>query len=177
MIRRIYQRTVKSDLNKFKKEIDYLVAIIKSFRLPAGLLQGAMHIDIKPENLFFIGRRLSGVVDFDNSYTGSLLLDLANTIIGICARSGRLDFVKAKILLQSYQRRRRLSKKEITYLWPTLIFLFASHIYEDMYGYVFGYRSGRLPYRLIEWEMNRLFPAQLKLIQQYRQFNKMVFNI
>ncbi len=174
MIRHTYQRIVRSDLKKFKKEIDYLVTIIKSFRLPADLPQGAMHIDVKPENLFFTNSRLTGVVDFDNSYIGPLVLDLANTIMWNCARSGRLDFAKVKVLLKSYQRQRRLFQREINYLWPALIFLFASHIYEDMYGYVFGYRSGKLPYRLIEWEMNRLFPAQLKLIQQYEEFSKVV---
>lgn len=174
MIKKTYQHLITSSLRKYKKEIDYLITIIKIYRLSVNLPQGAIHIDIKPENLFFTGNKLTGVIDFDNAYTGPLVLDLANTIIWNCARSGKIDFTKMKILLSAYQKFRKLTLQEKQQLWSALNFLLASHIYEDMYGYVYGYNSKSLPLSLIDWEMDKLFPAQLQLMTKYDKFKKII---
>jgi len=173
MIEKTQAKIIKK-FNYHTQDIKYIISLIKKFRLPKILPSGAIHVDIRPGNIFYQKGKLSGVIDFDNFYYGPLVLDIANTIIWNCAREGFVNYNLTDKLLRGYEKNRKLTSKEKKYLWPALNFLFASHIYEDMYGSTFGYNSGKLPQSLIKWELKYLLPAQKKLLADQKKFDKLI---
>ena len=87
----------------------------------AALPRGVIHADLFPDNVFFDGDRLSGVIDFYFACTDALAYDVAVTLNAWCfAPDGTLDTAKVEALLAGYQRVRPLSAAELTAL-PILL--------------------------------------------------------
>ena len=84
---------------------------------PKFLPKGAVHADLFPDNVFFDGDKLSGVIDFYFSCTDTLAYDLMLTLNAWCFDTqGNLDVEKSATFLQNYHASRPLSKKEIAAL-------------------------------------------------------------
>ncbi|MFA6098041.1 MAG: phosphotransferase [Patescibacteria group bacterium] len=132
-----------------------ILKYVPSKKLPAG----AMHIDFKPENALFTGQKLTGVVDFDNSYNGPLVLDLANTIMWFCSKNGRFNLKAALIIFRSYQSVRALNQSEKRNFIKVLHFAFLSHILVDMYHLALG----KLPLGYIRWGIKNLLLTEKDL--------------
>ncbi|MFH1158378.1 MAG: homoserine kinase [Pseudomonadota bacterium] len=91
-----------------RKELEYLEK-----NLPKGLPAGAVHADLFPDNVFFTGRRLTGVIDFYFSCTETFAYDLMLTLNAWCfAPSGRPDAERMAALLGAYKKERPLSAAE-----------------------------------------------------------------
>ncbi len=91
-----------------RQELAYLEA-----HWPQGMPVGAIHADLFPDNVFFTGRKLTGVIDFYFSCTDSLAYDLMLTLNAWCFEpSGQLNPQKSTALLNAYQRERRLTLAE-----------------------------------------------------------------
>lgn len=87
----------------------------------AVLPSGAVHADLFPDNIFFDGESLSGVIDFYFACNDAFAYDLAITINAWCFdASHRYDKASAQALLAGYQSVRRLSDAEQEHL-PTLL--------------------------------------------------------
>jgi len=87
---------------------------------PRELPQGVIHADLFPDNVFFLGERISGLIDFYFACTDALAYDLAICLNAWCFGPDhvyRLDCGTA--LLAAYQRLRPLNKAE-TSAFPTL---------------------------------------------------------
>jgi homoserine kinase type II len=96
-------------------ELDHLATV-----WPAELPEGVIHADLFPDNVFFIGDRLSGIIDFYFACNDFLAYDIAVCLNAWCFESdGAFNATKARQLLQGYQRVRALSDAELTAL-PTL---------------------------------------------------------
>jgi homoserine kinase type II len=81
---------------------------------PKYLPRGAVHADLFPDNVFFKGDEVSGVIDFYFSCTDSLAYDLMLTLNPWCFDwKGELDKEKSRALLETYHRTRPLTKNEI----------------------------------------------------------------
>jgi homoserine kinase type II len=81
---------------------------------PKFLPHGAVHADLFPDNVFFEGDHLSGVIDFYFSCWDSLAYDLMLTLNAWCFDSqGVLDREKSTRLLHAYDAERALTKGEI----------------------------------------------------------------
>ena len=79
-------------------------------RLPAG----AVHVDLFPDNVFFEGEKMTGVIDFYFSCTESFAYDLMISLNAWCfEKTGNLDKKRSRSLLTTYQAVRPLSKTEI----------------------------------------------------------------
>lgn len=78
------------------------------------LPRGVIHADLFPDNVFFIGEALTGVIDFYFACTDYLAYDLAICLNAWCFEH-HTDFniTKAKCLLQAYSERRPLSEREL----------------------------------------------------------------
>lgn len=87
---------------------------------PAELPSAAVHVDLFPDNVFFMGDDVSGVIDFYFSCTDFLAYDLAVTLNAWSSNAGRFDDDKASALLGAYEARRPLSFDEKTAL-PLLL--------------------------------------------------------
>ncbi|MEK7569698.1 MAG: phosphotransferase [Patescibacteria group bacterium] len=108
--------TVKAGKNISNQKIKKAISLIKrdafKYKLPRSLPNGAMHLDISPSNVLFSGKKLTGVVDFDNSYKGPLVLDLGGALVWFGYSNGRFDFAKLRSLYKGYMTVRELGKEE-----------------------------------------------------------------
>ena len=89
-------------------------------RWPQDLPQGVIHADLFPDNVFFLGDRVSGLIDFYFACNDMLAYDLAVCLNAWCFETdGSFNVTKARALLQAYEKVRPLSKAEFDRL-PTL---------------------------------------------------------
>jgi homoserine kinase type II len=87
---------------------------------PRDLPQGVIHADLFPDNVFFLGDKLSGLIDFYFACTDALAYDLAICLNAWCFEPDHsYNVTKGKSLLQSYGAVRALSPSERAAL-PTL---------------------------------------------------------
>ena len=80
---------------------------------PADLPGGVIHADLFPDNVFFRGEALSGLIDFYFACTDFLAYDLAICLNAWCFESdGAFNATKARLLFSGYQRVRPLTAPE-----------------------------------------------------------------
>jgi homoserine kinase type II len=80
---------------------------------PQGLPQGVIHADLFPDNVFFLGDRLSGLIDFYFACTDTLAYDVAICLNAWCFEPDHsYNVTKGRMLLQAYDRLRPLSAAE-----------------------------------------------------------------
>jgi homoserine kinase type II len=80
---------------------------------PEGLPQGVIHADLFPDNVFFLGNKLSGLIDFYFACTDTLVYDVAICLNAWCFEPDHsYNVTKGRALLASYARTRPLSARE-----------------------------------------------------------------
>jgi homoserine kinase type II len=80
---------------------------------PAHLPQGVIHADLFPDNVFFLGDRLSGLIDFYFACTDTLAYDVAICLNAWCFEPDHAyNVTKGRALLQAYAAKRALSAAE-----------------------------------------------------------------
>jgi homoserine kinase type II len=80
---------------------------------PRDLPQGVIHADLFPDNVFFIGDRLSGLIDFYFACTDALAYDVAVCLNAWCFEPDlAYNMTKGRALLHGYMRKRPLSAPE-----------------------------------------------------------------
>jgi homoserine kinase type II len=80
---------------------------------PRRLPQGVIHADLFPDNVFFLGDRLSGLIDFYFACTDALAYDLAICLNAWCFEADHsYNVTKGRNLLQAYAAVRALSAEE-----------------------------------------------------------------
>jgi homoserine kinase type II len=80
---------------------------------PRGLPQGVIHADLFPDNVFFLGNALSGLIDFYFACTDTLVYDVAICLNAWCFEPDHsYNVTKGRALLASYARTRPLSPQE-----------------------------------------------------------------
>jgi homoserine kinase type II len=81
---------------------------------PRELPQGVIHADLFPDNVFFIGDRISGLIDFYFACTDALCYDLAVCLNAWCFdAAGTYDPEKGRALLGAYRATRPLAAAEV----------------------------------------------------------------
>ena len=79
-----------------------------------GLPHGVIHADLFPDNVFFEGDDVSGVIDFYFACNDALAYDVAITLNAWCfEQSGEFSPTKSKLLLSTYQKKRPFTVAEI----------------------------------------------------------------
>jgi homoserine kinase type II len=90
-------------------ELDHLESNI----WPENLPQGVIHADLFPDNVFFLGERLSGIIDFTFACNDILAYDVAICLNAWCFESDHsFNVTKARAFLNGYGRERKLSEAE-----------------------------------------------------------------
>jgi homoserine kinase type II len=80
---------------------------------PRDLPIGVIHADLFPDNVFFLGERVSGVIDFTFACTDMLAYDVAICLNAWCFESDcSFNVTKARAFLNAYGRVRKLSSAE-----------------------------------------------------------------
>jgi len=80
---------------------------------PGGLPEGVIHADLFPDNVFFLGEKLSGLIDFYFACTDTLAYDIAICLNAWCFELDHsYNVTKGRALLQGYVAARPLSIEE-----------------------------------------------------------------
>jgi homoserine kinase type II len=80
---------------------------------PKGLPRGQIHADLFPDNVFFLGDRVSGLIDFYFACTDLYAYDVAVCLNAWCFEpDGSFNVTKARLLLRAYAAVRPLSEAE-----------------------------------------------------------------
>jgi len=94
--------------NEIVKELDVLEK-----NWPRGLPEGVIHADLFPDNVFFLGDRLSGLIDFYFACTDTLAFDVAICLNAWCFEPDHsYNVTKSRALLKAYAKARALSGEE-----------------------------------------------------------------
>ncbi len=87
---------------------------------PRWLPSGTIHADLFPDNVFFLGEKISGLIDFYFACTDAYAYDLAICLNAWCFNSEhRYEPEKGAALIDAYRRLRPLMREEIE-AFPTL---------------------------------------------------------
>jgi homoserine kinase type II len=90
-------------------ELDFL----ESGVWPKDLPEGVIHADLFPDNVFFLGDRLSGIIDFTFACNDILAYDIAICLNAWCFEADHsFNVTKARAFLSAYGRERKLSEAE-----------------------------------------------------------------
>lgn len=106
---------------------------IRRYQLDRKLPRGPIHADVKPDNVLFQNRKLSGVIDFDNAYIGPYILDLAKSMAWFGLNGGMFSKAQAADVYRGYISERKLTPLEYAELHRAVLFAFASHLFVDFY--------------------------------------------
>jgi homoserine kinase type II len=80
---------------------------------PRDLPQGVIHADLFPDNVFFLGNRLSGLIDFYFACTDTLAFDVAICLNAWCfGLDHSYNVIRGRALLNTYAKVRPLSPAE-----------------------------------------------------------------
>ena len=80
---------------------------------PHGLPEGVIHADLFPDNVFFLGDKLSGLIDFYFACTDALAYDVAICLNAWCFEPDHsYNVTKGRSLLQAYAGVRQLTAEE-----------------------------------------------------------------
>jgi homoserine kinase type II len=101
--------SVQENLRFFlETELEHLAA-----HWPRDLPEGVIHADLFPDNVFFLGDRLSGLIDFPFACNDMLAYDVAICLNAWCFEPDlSFNATKARALLNAYNRVRPLTDKE-----------------------------------------------------------------
>jgi homoserine kinase type II len=91
-----------------REELDFL-----DVQWPTGLERGIIHADLFPDNVFFLGDALSGLIDFYFACNDALAYDVAVTLNAWCFESDHsFNVTKGQALLKGYESVRPLAPGE-----------------------------------------------------------------
>ncbi|MGH6898564.1 MAG: homoserine kinase [Geminicoccaceae bacterium] len=84
---------------------------------PDGLPHGVIHADLFPDNVFFQGERLTGIIDFYFACVDIIAYDLAICLNAWCFEpDGAFNITKARQMLAAYRARRAFTPRELAAL-------------------------------------------------------------
>lgn len=84
---------------------------------PKDLPEGVIHADLFPDNVFFLGDKLSGLIDFYFACNDLLAYDIAVALNAWCFEiDGSFNVTKGRALLSGYNAARALDPKEVAAL-------------------------------------------------------------
>ncbi len=114
------QRSCRTRADEFRpglaEELEAELARLQN-AWPQTLPTGVIHADLFPDNVFFHGREVSGLIDFYFACTDFLAYDLAICLNAWCFEAdGSFNVTKARALLDGYRQVRDLSAAELAAL-------------------------------------------------------------
>lgn len=122
-------RMLASGFPRAKELMDFTEIELAKYNFPDDLLKGITHQDIKPENIIVKDNKITGIVDFDNSYFGAFLHDITTTIIWTCFKNNELNKDLMSALLNGYEKERKLTDLEKEYLNDGIKFRLAREVF------------------------------------------------
>ena len=100
-----------------KDELAWLTSVWQALET---LPRGVIHADLFPDNVFFEGDDVSGVIDFYFACTDALAYDVAITLNAWCFEGREFSPTRSQLLLSQYQKQRKFAAAEIA-AFPVLV--------------------------------------------------------
>ncbi len=99
--------------NGLAREIEAELAHLEA-HWPSGLPEGVIHADLFPDNVFFLGEALSGLIDYYFACNDFFAYDLAICLNAWCFETdGSFNITKARQMLSAYRKIRPFSDSEL----------------------------------------------------------------
>jgi homoserine kinase type II len=118
-----WRKLAQSCLPRASEVNDFLAPLIRDelehlgARWPKDLPAGVIHADLFPDNVFFLGERVSGIIDFYFACNDLFAYELAICLNAWCfEREGDFNVTKARLMLQAYRQVRPITAAEIAAL-------------------------------------------------------------
>jgi homoserine kinase type II len=84
---------------------------------PKALPRGVIHADLFPDNVFFVGEKLSGIIDYYFACTDFYAYELAICLNAWCFEGDNsFNITKARLMFAGYQKHRKLNADELNAL-------------------------------------------------------------
>ena len=116
-LKKIFHKCKNNNQNEFNNIFNELETEIKFIEnsYPKNLPSGIIHADLFKDNIFFIEKKISGVIDFYFSCYDYLLYDICIVINDWCFENNSNDFNKKSLnaVLKGYKLSRTLENSEI----------------------------------------------------------------
>ena len=113
--RPLYEKS-RARANEVHRDLEPLLAtelVQLETAWPKNLPQGIIHADLFPDNVFFLGNELSGLIDFYFACTDALAYDVAVCLNAWCFETDHsYNVTKGRSLLQAYAQVRPLADAE-----------------------------------------------------------------
>ncbi len=154
--------------NKGKSALAHIKKTINRYKLISSLPVGPIHVDIKPDNSLFIGRKLRGVIDFDNVYQGPLILDLAVAMSWYGVSMAQINMSHIKELYGAYVKKRSLNNLEKRFLWNAFHFAILRNALRALEFLA----QGRLPQKWVHDYLDCYLAAEQKFSLNEKEFIK-----
>ncbi|MDZ7798162.1 MAG: phosphotransferase [Patescibacteria group bacterium] len=132
-IKRMEKMIIKKTPKIYYKKYFVIRNILLNIKLPKNLPSGPIHVDIKPENTLIKNNKLSGILDFDNSYIGPYLIDIGKTLTWYCIKNKKINWSYVKLFLKEYSKYRSFENCEKNNIEDIIKHAIASHIFIDYY--------------------------------------------
>lgn len=153
-----FEKTITKKIG-YDSEATWLKEQTLLSRLPSNLPSGAIHCDVKRDNILVHNGNLSGVVDFDNCQKGPFILDMCISIIWVCTSSKGLNLRKAFRFIKHYERFRSLTIEERNNLYKAIRYAYLSHEFTDYYVCA----TGLITKEYFLWGRSFFVPAAKKM--------------
>jgi homoserine kinase type II len=118
-----WRKLAQSCLPRASEVNDFLAPLIRDeleflgARWPKDLPAGVIHADLFPDNVFFLGERVSGIIDFYFACNDFFAYELAICLNAWCfEREGDFNVTKARLMLQAYRQVRPITGAEVAAL-------------------------------------------------------------
>ncbi len=129
-VRKYKSRIATSDIVNAPELIKQLSDELLTISFDSGLTRGLVHADIKPENVVHSPDRSLWLLDFNNAYHDSLVVDIGATIIWWCISRKQLDTRKVRMFLRAYQKVRPLTTTEKNNILMSIRFGLLKHAFK-----------------------------------------------
>ncbi|MFZ4541616.1 MAG: homoserine kinase [Rickettsiales bacterium] len=98
-----------------------MIYVAQHFSSQGAMPAGVIHADLFPDNVFFEGDDVSGIIDFYFACNDALAYDVAITLNAWCFEPrGEFSPTKSKLLLDAYQKQRPFAAAEVA-AFPVLL--------------------------------------------------------
>jgi homoserine kinase type II len=104
---------LESRFKDSKNFIGFLEAELNKLSFDKNLPHGAVHVDVKLENVIVEKDGSLHFIDFDNFYFDSFMMDIVSAVMWLCEEGEKINLRKAKAFLLEYNRHRRITKAEM----------------------------------------------------------------
>lgn len=139
------------------------------FAAAISLPQGVIHADLFPDNVFFEGDDVSGMIDFYFACNDVLAYDVAITLNAWCFEP-RHEFnaTKAKLLLAAYQKLRPFTPAEISHFQTLLRGAALRFLLTRAHDWIYRDEGALVrPHDPLEYAAKLRFHAQVKDVGEY----------